>query len=500
MSRCDIRITFDDNSRRFRGGEIVSGKVHVIVNSDIRSNGIVLTHYWKTHGRGNTDRGPKTKLQLANMASLVAGEELHLPFEFKAERWPLTYHGHYINVDHYVHVAVDVPWAIDPKHEEDFILTAGMPPEEFSADRSAAVDMNSGVVTEAGSCTKTLLGGILGVVLLALGTLFFFLIPVFVILGGCVWAWKKAIASRVGDVKLDIPHVQIGPGDPWPLRLHFTPKKTFRINGMTVQIISMESATSGSGTNSTTYRHTLFDQTFQLHPGGVLLAGEEVTEDFHADFPDSAAWSFKKSDNKITWHAKVRIDIPRFPDWKKTVELQLLPVEFFQQTRTEDALLPADLSAPKAVPEHPRETSPDVSLEPAYKSDNAPQFQQSSTVSSNSIAPLLRLIDEISNANRFGNERSEIVNQSDGHRYDVQIMVDRTASTYGFTGDDQALANGKTVIGRIVDSDQTVQLFCRETGNDRLDSLSRGDTFLAVASVHSWDSLYNRLVMHEVAP
>ena len=122
MSKCDIRITFDNTDRQFRGGDVVSGEVHVLVNKDIRSNGIILTHYWRTHGRGNTDRGPQQEIRLSEMEPLQAGEELHLPFEFTAARWPLTYSGHYINVDHYVHVAVDVSWAIDPKQVEELSL------------------------------------------------------------------------------------------------------------------------------------------------------------------------------------------------------------------------------------------------------------------------------------------------------------------------------------------------------------------------------------------
>lgn len=495
MSKCDIRITFDDNNRQFRGGDIVSGNVHVIVNKDIRCNGIVLTHYWKTHGRGNTDQGPKTTLQLADMAPLQAGEELHLPFKFQAACWPLTYHGHYINLDHYVHVAVDVPWAIDPKHEEDFVLTAGTAPPEFSGDRSATVDMNSGAVADAGGCGNTALTGIFGIILLTLGVMFFFLIPIFLIAGACYWGWKKAIASRVGDVELDIPHVQVSPGEPWPLRLHFTPKKTFRINGMTVQVTGTESATSGSGTNSTTYRHTLFDETFQLHPGGMLMAGEEFSEDFLINFPETNAWNLNKSDNKIDWSTKVRIDIPRFPDWKKTVPLQVLPSEFFQQTSRQTDYSHPTAESPPALPENYSPEIMDAEPEPAYQ--NRPQ--SSLPTSGESIQPLLDLIDQISNANRFGNERTEIVNKADGHEYEIQIVVDRVTTTFGFTGDNQKLAAGKTVIGMIADSDQTIQLFCVEANNDRLDDVSRGETFRTVASVSSWDSLYNRLIMHEIS-
>ena len=46
MSRCDISIRYDQPDRTYRGGDTVSGEVHVQVNKDTTSNGIQLTHYW----------------------------------------------------------------------------------------------------------------------------------------------------------------------------------------------------------------------------------------------------------------------------------------------------------------------------------------------------------------------------------------------------------------------------------------------------------------------
>ena len=125
MSKCDIQILFDRSDRTYHGGDTVSGEVIVQVNQDISCNGIILKHYWSTHGKGNTKTGEKHTIRLSETQPLQAGEELRLPFEFQSELWPLTYRGTNINVDHYVHVAVDVPWAIDPKHSEEFIVRPG---------------------------------------------------------------------------------------------------------------------------------------------------------------------------------------------------------------------------------------------------------------------------------------------------------------------------------------------------------------------------------------
>jgi hypothetical protein len=504
MAKCDIRITFDSPDRSYRGGDTVAGEVHVQVNEDIRCNGIVLTHYWRTHGRGNTDRGKKQEIQLTAGVPLQAGEELRFPFEFVAEIWPLTYHGHYINVDHFVHVGVDVPWAFDPKHEEEYILLPGERPPEFTGGRGEVVEFEK-AATEVKGIGKIILFVIVAIFLVVFAAFAIVLIPVLLIGGGIYWGWKKMIASRVGEVKLKMPHLVVGPGEQWPVELSFTPKKTFPVNGITLKIFAQESATSGSGTNSTTHRHTLYEETHTLHPAGALLAGEKFTERFVVGFPDTAAWSIAESDNKVAWSAQIRIDIPRFPDWSKKAELQVVPVEFLDDVELsgmEQIHHASDHSsgAPAAIvtastsePENLWSDSPTSSF-----ADAADASDSDAAVTGENMAPLLAIVDEIERAGRFGNERSEIVAATDGHTYDVAVRIDRVSTTFGFSGDDDAFENGRTVIGTIAGTDQKVQLFAVEASNDQLDYLARGGSWQTLATVKNWDSLYDRLVMHEV--
>lgn len=490
MSKCDIRITFDNSDREFRGGDVVSGEVHVTVNKDIRCNGIILTHYWRTHGRGNTDQGTKHEIHLCEMQPLQAGEELHLPFEFTAELWPLTYHGHYINVDHYVHVAVDVPWAIDPKQSEEYILTAGERPSEFEGARSEVVEFKK-PTTDASGIGKWILYGILSVFAVVFGLMFLFLIPVFLVLLSIVWGWQMLIASRVGEVDLQTPHLVIGPGEKWPIKLSFTPRKSFPINGITLKISAFESATSGSGTDKTTSRHTLYDEVSTLHPAGMLMAGERFSEQFEFELPDTQAWSLDESDNDIKWSAEVRIDIPRFPDWKKRVDLQMIPLEFLGD--------PVVLDAQPGVVREERRPSTDLGSQIAAE---PPPVVANDSPTDNYGEPhsdaLLSLVSKIRAAGRFGNERTEIVNAEAGSSFDVAVVVSRTSPTFGFVGDDQRFENGKTVIGTLRGSDQEVQLFTVGATNDDVENVARGEAYETLVTVKDWDSLYDRLVIHEV--
>ncbi|MEO2013968.1 MAG: hypothetical protein ABGZ53_06315 [Fuerstiella sp.] len=503
MARCDIRITFDSPDRIYRGGDTVVGQVQVQVNEDIRCNGIVLTHYWRTHGRGNTARGQKHEVRLSETVPLQAGEELHFPFQFVSEIWPLTYHGHYINLDHFVHVGVDVPWAIDPKHEEEYILLPGERPPEFTGGRGEVIEFEK-EATEAKGIVKVILIVVVAMFLAVLAAFAVVLIPVFLVVGGIYWIWKMMIASRVGEVELKLPHVVVGPGEQWPLELSFTPKKTFPVNGITLRIFAQEAATSGSGTNSTTHRHTVYEETHTLHPAGTLLAGERFSEQFLIDFPETDAFSIAESDNKIAWSAEIRIDIPRFPDWSKKTELQVIPLIFL------DAAEPSVMELFSSAVDHryaaPAGTENMAESEERW-SDTPERPDTSGTPDSSDrvgvdvgkdMTSLLAIIHEIGQAGRFGNERSEIVAATEGHAYDVEVLIDRVSTTFGFSGDDARFENGRTIIGTIAGTDQKVQLFAADTSNDALDYLARGGSWQTLATVKSWDSLYDRLVLHEV--
>lgn len=131
MSKCDLQIKFDREDRTYAGGETVTGRVYIRINNSMKSNGVTLTHQWRTHGRGNVSGGTKETVELEDARSYSPGEELEFSFSLRSPTYPVTYHGTMLNVDHYVSVEVNVPWAFDPKAEEDYVLVPGEPPAHF---------------------------------------------------------------------------------------------------------------------------------------------------------------------------------------------------------------------------------------------------------------------------------------------------------------------------------------------------------------------------------
>lgn len=482
MSKCDIRIQFDAENRMVRGGAKVTGRVFIAVNEDIRCKKITLRYHWKIHGRGNTHREKKSPMILSEGTMLMNGEELEFPFEFEADLWPVTFHGHYINVDHYVHVGVDVPWAFDPKREEDFIVLPGKRPSELPESRGELADLTKGAGQLSGA-VKWLVYGILGVVGLMFSVFLIVLLPVFLLAGAAFWFWKKAVEGRVGDVDLTVPHVILTPGEDWKIRLKFTPKKSFQINGISIRLKAVEAATSGSGTNATTYTHSAFDQTFEILPAGRLEAMRPIDEEIVIPVPSKPVYSLEKPSNRILWDAVARIDIPRFPDWKKTTKLQMLPAEFF-----DDAVVVEKRG--RDIPAVDRFTA---ESELVNESVGSPLTDVNAD-----LMPLLQLLDSIKSAERYGNERSEIFKAAGDHAYDITIVIERLVSTIDPTGNDGRYLGGKTIIGSIPGTDNEVELFTVVGSNELLEGMERGDNWQTLATVTEWDSLHDRLVMHEV--
>ncbi len=480
MSKCDIDILFDKADRTYYGGDAVVGEVVIRVNQDISCKGIILKHYWSTHGKGNTRTGEMQTVRLCETQPLMAGEELRLPFEFLSELWPLTDRGTNINVDHYVHVAVDLPWAIDPKQSEEFIVLAGERPPQFTGDRSEVVELKADQkeAREASFIVKLIL---IPVAILLIGALLMFaafLIPLAAIGGAIYWFRKKAISGRVGDVQIVAPAMVVCPNEEWPCTLSFTPRKTFRINEISVRLLVQEAATSGSGTSSTTYTHTLYDEKQVLRDAGQLISGSPFHEQIRIPLPDTDAWSLTIDDNKLTWVMDVRIDIPRWPDWSEKFTLQMLPSKFLSDTapsQTEDLEI-----ADEAIQKSNGSTTAGLS-----------QAQRRSS--------LFELLSAINSSDRFGNERSQVVAASEGQVFDVAIIVDRVSTTLGMNDElTRSHRQGRTILGTIAGTKQEVQLFAQQLNNSRVDAIARDEVWECKATVQKWDTLYNRLVMLEV--
>ncbi len=499
MSKCEIKIAFDRPDRIYRGGESVRGTVKISVNETVNSKGVKLSHRWKTHGRGNVDSGPEEIIVLSQSKLLMAGEEFEFPFELKTAPYPVSYHGQLISIDHYVRVDVDVPWARNPFAEEDYILRPGAVPPEMTGDRGSKVALKA-APAKLGMIATVFLS-LFGVIFLTFIAAFaFFLLPVILAVVAFFWIRKTAVAARVGTVEVSMPHIIVAPGEDWPFEISFTPRKTFQVKSITLKIVATETTVSGSGSDRKTSTHELLAKSIPLRESSLLVAGELVNEKQLVKFPGLNAYSFDASDNKITWNAEVRIDIPRFPDWSKSEELQVVPAEFFGGESNPSRAAIGDFGD-----EGVDDDDEDKDISSTSEDDR--DFERASDTDTESIdedahppatsfarpATIGELVTQLESVGRHSTQRNEIIANAASKTYEVAVLIDRIVSSMGTMNFGERFANGKTVIGSIQNTNQAIQILASESENSELESFRRGDVWDTQIEITSWDTLYNRI-------
>ena len=503
MSKCQISITFDRGDRIYYGGETVSGKVRLLVDQQTKSNGVKLTHRWKTHGRGNSDSGPPEEIILVEPRILQAGEQFEFPFAVTTATHPVTYRGHLVYIDHYIRVDVDVPWARNPFAEEEYELRPGHRPDLFTGERNKVISLTAQPAeTSFGPLGKSILWAIVALFFVVVAMTALFLLPIILIVAGFIWVKKKALKSRLGEVEVSVPHVLVAPTEDWIFGIRFTPRKSFVVNSIYAELVAEESATSGSGTNKTTRKHKVLTEKHILREGGPVQFEAPVDEKMTITFPDTRAYSFEFSDNSLKWTINFCIDMPGFPDWTHTQPLQIVPLEFLGD-QAQLSLASANMSLKRSPGEKPtgdiNEFSPltgtTAAVTGADRTSPPPLPGDTVTPSSDSTPPetVEELLSLLESAGRNSAQRSLILEAAAEEIYDIEVIVDRISTSFGMTDAAPEFSNGKTVIGQIAGTQKPVEIIAPESMNSELESFRRGDTWQASITVTGWDSLYNRL-------
>jgi hypothetical protein len=340
-------VVFDKSDRTYHPGDEVVGAAKVIVNKDIKCDKIFLRIEWRTHGRGNRAKGGREDLVLSEGMPLRAGEEQLVPFRFTIPDGPLTYHGNYLNVDWYARLQVDVPWAIDPKQDEEFIvvenpadtgrvLTLGDPKFiEFAKPNAAGMhktNMSEKFLSIFG--LFFMLPGLIAMTASILwvkgfakiGVFFFGLI--FAAVGGAVvfWGLKNGLAKKkIGEVSLEVDPMELKRGKELSVRIGCNPADSSVVDNISSVLTCKEVVVSGSGTNQTTHTHVVFEDVQGQQPMNVVGVRGAMNQNFTHTIPESAPYSFWAASNSLRWSVVVRISIKGWPDWSETRELSLIP-------------------------------------------------------------------------------------------------------------------------------------------------------------------------------
>ena len=320
MPKCDLNIVLDEPDLLHPGGGVITGTVEVTVNSDVQCKGLELSTSWKTHGRGNVSSGDGDAITIFD-GEWHQGNQNEYRFELPIPNWPPTYHGRYLNVDHFINARAKLPWARDPKASVPFQMVATKFEQEWS--REAEKKSNS-------SC--------LGLIVAA-AVIYFFIDSGFDFFGTYAWFVGALGILAAGyffivyllpkwalgavDATLDSEIVPAGQAIEGSLTI--TPKKSVEIGGIEMVITAEERCVSGSGSNRRTHSHTLLEETEKLSDSRTLVSRHPNEFPLKFELPANAAPTLDLNDNEIAWTVDLRVDIPRWPDWRISIPIQVTP-------------------------------------------------------------------------------------------------------------------------------------------------------------------------------
>lgn len=340
MAKCTLDLDLDHpEAVPLVPGQILTGRVLVDVDKEVRCRKLTVDLFWRTHGSGNRTTGSLQRLVLFE-GQWTAGEQHVYAFELEVPNGPQTYHGHHLNVDWYVNANADIPWAFDPSAEIDLLYDAkGVETYDHGPRFQTGFE---GILGTLGSIGMTVFGLFLVgfssifcfaglAITLEEGTPFGLLFMLFPLpfIGMGAWmifsSWRSKLAERLlGPVDVEVAQ-PLQPGDSVDLLIHCEPIRALTLNGLRLALVGREQVVRGSGTNRTTYRHEFFRDAIQIEEGRQLAAGEHAIFAHAFTLPADAPPSFGASDNALHWEVEIQFDIPRWPDWLRTWQLAVRP-------------------------------------------------------------------------------------------------------------------------------------------------------------------------------
>jgi hypothetical protein len=498
MSKCKIAIEFDQTERTFNAGELITGKAYVTANADMPCNGVLIELAWATHGRGNHAGATISKLEYDGMMC-PAGKTIAYEFRFNAPAGPLTYHGHYLNVDHYIKVRLDIPWALDPKASEEYILLPGPP-------RTSTGDVYS--ITKTGSSKKASGCAAAVAAVIVIMALLSGFIPVLIIASIAMaimgfLAFRNSMAARkLGGVTMTVSRSRATPGEQLPVSIEFAPPKSVRISGATASLKGVENVVSGSGTKKTTHTKQLFEKHFILSEAAHLSEGRQEIAGV-VGIPQTNAWTFHADDNKLTWEITVRIAIPGWPDWVDTAELELVPsvdeasgvAQMIVKTPPPPPLPlripipePTGKPIPPVIPTAAPVESTPPPIEPEAQTETPGQPDSASDARAYAAD-----LNTIINADRFGSERDDLLAQAAERTYDLEVTIKSRSWTLE-SSLPLEYRNGRTIIAKVEDTDSAeIAVYLPENANKDIDAVSVGTTLRLTVRPRKFNKFYKRM-------
>lgn len=317
MAKCDLTIELDEPDRVYQPQDRVRGTVVVQTQADVNCKGLRVASGWATHGRGNVDSG-ESHGEVVFQGNWETGKEYRYDFDLPAGDWPPTYHGTYLNIDHYIKATADIPWAFDPSTSKPF---------QVQCPKAPAGGVGK-VVQATGFAARMVGGGVVAIfAIVMLLNPFLWLIGFIAAIGGAGWwiATRYLPRKRLGSVQYQLQRKQWKPGEKLTATLIVHPRRDVAIGGIIWTVTGQEVCVSGSGSNRRTHRHEFFSDGKVDQQLTRLVGNRETIIELAIRLPQTTGFTMSLGDNSIQWLTQIRIDIPRWPDWTDKQDFELIP-------------------------------------------------------------------------------------------------------------------------------------------------------------------------------
>lgn len=355
-----MEVIFDRANRLYRIGEEITGRVVITGGSLFTLEDLEIRYGWRTHGKGDRDKGPEyTELLSTDALPFGEGEHREFTFRFAAPPGPVTYHGHHLNVDWYLKAYARGRHFEHIEAEEDFLLQSGplsggivlgtkeiafnqipQPLPQESPWRLDVVEANA-LDVDQGS----------GIRILEAAWAVFLVLWFLSMVGALLWAmmfhgpraaWIYGFAAiaitALGFVihdnayrrKLAVKEACVEPGITYAgsrtdCRLEFQVKRDVYLHKIEARIASEERATQGSGTTATTATHELYSVRFGRQFNERLLSGRVISFECPLPIPADAPASFTSAKNAVEWFVDLKLELKGWPGLQKHFPITVLP-------------------------------------------------------------------------------------------------------------------------------------------------------------------------------
>lgn len=347
----DVQVLFDRTDRLYRFGDQVRGTMIINAAWDFTCSEVQISYSWRTHGRGDRDKGPESSITLSAVKiPLRKGEHREFPFRFDVPMGPVTYHGHKLNVDWYLTAYARRGAASALTCEEDFLLLGREPigaavrgnneiaPDDFPRPSFQEMPLPSGLqeLHVGGRPQESPWLPMLWTASI-FGALFWAIFQ-----HGPIIVWAYAIAATVIGIlviafnanaykrKLDVSEPSVEPGIVYPggrvnCRLDFRVKQDVYLHSIEASIYAKEQVTFAQGTTSQTEQHEVSRRSFARTFDEQLSSGRSIIFECPLPVPADAPPSFKSGHNVVEWFVDLRVNLQGWPGLTRKFPITVLP-------------------------------------------------------------------------------------------------------------------------------------------------------------------------------